>query len=429
MNCRESRDEHGAVAILVSIMTVILFGVAALVVDLGQARVLRRDAQAASDASALAAGNALYLAGTPTADIPGAIAAAKSFALQNYDVTDADWATCQDAAALPHRAPDTPCISFDDATAPTTARVVAPVRGVKMVFAPVLGANDVYVTAQAQASIRLGGEADCGLCVVGHDPHDFQNGDAYVSGGNVAVNGDVNIQNNGLVSTDGVISVEGNATGPLDGYTPDPLTGQPPVDDPLADYPLPSDFSSLTAKTDPCGAGATNGPGIYGAYNFPNGTCTLQPGLYVITGRWAFAGTSMLDATSGVTLYFTCGSTSVPSPCAAPGQDGGWLDAAGNGNINIVAPTSGPTAGLAIAYDRLNTRELQLSGNGSGTVSGTIYGLSATMRYDGNGCARTHQSLIIVGDLEFNGNPACLRSNYALSANVYVPPNGLHLSR
>ena len=59
-------------------MTVMLFGIAALVADLGQARVVRGEAQAASDASALAAGNALYLSGTQTADVPGAIVAART---------------------------------------------------------------------------------------------------------------------------------------------------------------------------------------------------------------------------------------------------------------------------------------------------------------------------------------------------------------
>ena len=66
--------------LLVAFMTVVFFAIAALVVDLGQARVMRREAQAASDASSLAGMNALYLAGTPTADMPGAIDAAKRFA-------------------------------------------------------------------------------------------------------------------------------------------------------------------------------------------------------------------------------------------------------------------------------------------------------------------------------------------------------------
>ena len=416
-------------AILVAVMTVVLFGIAALVADLGNARAVRGEAQAASDSSALAAGNALYLSGTQTADVPGAIAAAKSYALKNYGVETADWTSCTDPNALAHQDPATPCISFDDAVQPTKVRVVAPVRGVALAFAAIFGVTNVNISAEAQASIRLGGTSNCGLCVVGPGYHDFQNGDAFISGGDVSINGSVNIQNNGLVSTDGLISVEGTASGPLDGYTPDPLTGQEPVDDPLANYPLPSDFSTMTAKTDPCGPGVTNGPGIYGAHNFGNTPCVLQPGLYVITGQWDFSGLASLDATSGVTLYFACGSTNTVTPCNPPGQNGGSLDASGNGNIHIVAPSTGPTAGLAIAYDRLNIRELELSGNGTGTITGTIYALSGNLRYDGNGCSRSNQSLIVVGDLEFNGSPACMRSDYVMEKNVYVPPDNLHLSK
>ena len=51
------------------------------------------------------------------------------------------------------------------------------------------------------------------------------------------------------------------------------------------------------------------------------------------------------------------------------------------------------------------------------------------MRYDGNGCTNTNESLIVVGSLEFNGNNSCLQSTYTKSVNVYVPPDGLHLSR
>ena len=425
------RDEQGAVVLLVVTMSMIIFGIAALVVDLGQARVMRQEAQAASDASSLAGMNALYLAGTPTPDLPGAVTAAKDYAADNYGVTEADWDACVDPAPLAHLPdPSETCLSFDDATAPTQMRVIAPLKTIELNFAAALGFDTLQVSAVAQAKMRLGGQADCGLCVIGHDYHDFQNGDAFISGGDVSINGDVNIQNNGLVSTDGVISVEGSATGPLDGYTPDPLTGQEPVDDPLENYPMPAaPFGGLTAKTDPCGAGPTHGPGIYGAINFPNGTCVLQPGLYVVTGKWQFSGGAGLDATAGVTLYFTCGSTSAVTPCAAPGQAGGWLDGSGNGNLRITAPTSGDTKGLAIAYDRLNTSQFNLSGEGTSQVIGTIYGYSMKLRYDGNGCGTTNQALIVVKQLEFNGSPACLKSSYTLSSNVYVPPDQLRLSK
>lgn len=426
----DRRDEAGAVVLMVVVMSTILFTIAALVVDLGQARVLRQEAQAASDSSALAAMNAMYLSGTPVANITGpggAVEAAKEYAAANYGITDDDWASCDDPAPLSYQplAGVTDCISFDDDTQPTTARVIAPLQTVQFTFSTVFGADEVSVSAGAHATLDLGGVSDCGLCLVGGGPHDLQNGDATISGGDVAINGDVNIQNNGLVSTDGDITVEGEATGPLDGYTPDPLTNQPPIDDPLANYELPAPpFDGLTARTNPC----TDGPGIYGAFNFPNSTCTLQPGLYVVTGVWSFTGGAMLDATSGVTLYFACGTTTAVVPCAQPGQAGGALNDAGNGDVSITAPDSGPFQGLAIAYDRLNTSPINLSGNGSGTVIGTIYAYSANLRYDGNGCSLANQALIVVDSLEFNGDGSCLKSDYVHNKNVYVPPDGLHLS-
>jgi hypothetical protein len=97
--------------------------------------------------------------------------------------------------------------------------------------------------------------------------------------------------------------------------------------------------------------------------------------------------------------------------------------------VSVTAPTSGPWKGLAIVYDRFNKRDLNLSGNGSSLIVGTIYAMSGKLRYDGNGCAKTNQALIVVDQLEFNGSPACLRSDYTLSANVYVPPDQLHLSQ
>lgn len=413
---------------LVATMSLLFFSIAALIVDLGQARLMRREAQAASDSSALAAGNALYLAGTQTPDFTGAVAAAKSYASKNYRVTEADWLTCTDPAALDYKPSTTSCISFDDDHEPTSVRVVAPLRTTEFTFASMIGFSSVDISASAEASVRLSDVSDCALCVVGDGFHDLQNGDATITGGDVAINGDVNIQNNGLVSNDGVIRVEGVATGPLDGYTPDPLVNQPAIEDPLANAGMPT-ASGLTVKTDPCGTGTTHGPGIYGDFNFPGTSCVLQPGLYVVVGSWSLAGNSALDGSAGVTLFFTCGTTSAVTPCAYPGQAGGWLNASGNGNVTLTAPSSGPYDGLAIAYDRLNISRLLLSGNGSSTYSGTIYALSATMTYDGNSCSRTNDSLVIVDDLEFNGNNACLSLTYDGEKNMPVPPSGLHLSR
>src|SRR3954447_15226444 len=101
-----SRDsEEGAVAVLVGILAVVLFGLAALVVNLGLARDTRREAQNTADAAALAAANNLYLSGP--ADTTAAINAAKQSAADNYGTTTSEWASFPDPTPppLPRPAP------------------------------------------------------------------------------------------------------------------------------------------------------------------------------------------------------------------------------------------------------------------------------------------------------------------------------------
>jgi hypothetical protein len=196
---------------------------------------------------------------------------------------------------------------------------------------------------------------------------------------------------------------------------------------------LPPDMTGLNSKVDPCGAGATHGPGIYGSRNLRNDTCELQPGLYVIAGNsgtvWDLAGNASTRLTgSGVTLYFTCGTQTTPRPCN-PGEEGATMDASGNGFIAVTAPTAGQLQGLAIAFDRKNTATLRLTGNGSDNMTGTIYLAEGRLQMNGNGCSANYNALIVIKDLEMNGNPACLQSTYAQNQNVQIPPTALHLTR
>ena len=222
--------------------------------------------------------------------------------------------------------------------------------------------------------------------------------------------------------------MQGTASGPLENYTPDPLTGQAAVADPLVDFTLPPDMTGLTVKTDPC----TQGPGIYGSVDLRSRTCTLAPGLYVVAGssgtKWDLSGnvTTQLLGT-GVTIYMTCGTPSAVVACTS-GQQGATIDASGNASLGFTAPTSGPLAGLALAMDRNNSSTLRLAGNGASGMKGTIYMPKGTLQMNGNGCA-TIDSLIIVGDLTMNGNPACLKSGYLPSDNVEFAPGSMQLSQ
>lgn len=421
---RNHQDEHGAVALFVAILAVVLFGFAAIVVDLGSARMERRQAQSSADASALAGGNALYAAGSLIPNFTAAEAAVKAYATKNYGVTDAEWSACTDPARLSTKL-SSDCISFQVNASAAKVRVKMPERTLSTGFARAIGVNTVKVSALARATLKRGGASDCGLCILGSGMlHDIQNGNVVVNGNSIHFNGNVAVSNNGLVSTTGNITVEGTASGPLSSYSPDPSVGVPPITDPLADWLAAPDMSTLTVKSDPC----TQGPGKYGAKNFPNGLCTLSPGTYVVTGLWALSGNSSL-AGAGVTLYFTCGNPTTVRACASPGEAGGQMDFSGNGDLTITAPATGPLQGIAIWYDRLNNSELRLTGNGANVYSGTIYAPSSKYRFNGNGCSYPQTALIIVKTLELNGNNACLKATYTQGSNVQIPPGALHLDQ
>lgn len=421
---RSPRDERGAVLVLVAILAIVLFIVSALVVDLGMGRAERRTVQATADASALAGGNVLFAANPTTPDYNAARDAVKSYATQNLGLSNADWASCSDSTPLPISS-GTPCISFEVTASRARVRVVIPTRTVGTSFARVIGVNELAVSATARATIERDSSSDCGLCVLGSgSTHDIQNGDVTVTGADIHFNGNVNASANGLVATNGEITVEGTATGPSSSYQPAPATGVSAIADPLEDYYERPDMTGLTAGSDPC----TSGPGIYGDLTVNGGTCNLSPGLYVITGLWKMGGSGGTIAGTGVTLFFACGTTSSVTACAQGGEDGGTIDTGGNGVLSITAPTTGTYKGMALWFDRNNTEEAHLHGNGLGAFSGTIYGQSIELRMSGNGCSNTN-ALIIVKDLGFDGNPSCLTSTYVQGANVQLPPNNLHLDQ
>jgi Flp pilus assembly protein TadG len=422
------RRDDGAVAILTVVLTSLVFiGLCALVIDLGLARDTRRQAQNAADASALAAGNVLYMNMSGTAvNISGAISATKDYALRNYKVPLAAWTACSDASALTYHYPgDTNCISFDNDTRPTAVRVKVPTRDVSTPFAGIWGVTRVPVSAVAQIQLAPGGRAQCGLCITGRGPHNLQNGEINVSGANIAINGtlDANPQASIIDIAGGVINLEGST--PNQGtYDPAPLQHQPPIPDPLINMTMP-DFSGLAyhATRNSC----PGVPGIYDQLIACSSGTGMTPGLYVLTGQTEMHGNEVIVA-NGVTLYFLCGTPALPRPCLAPGL-GGSLLMTGNAILTITAPSAGQAnAGLAIVADRNNTATFSFRGNGAQTNSGTIYAASGTLDIRGNGAANNLNSLVVVKDFSFSGSNAALTSAYAQSANVAIDSGDLHLS-
>ncbi len=143
------RNERGAILVLAAVLMTALMGMAAIAVDLANARQQHRQSQGSADAAALAAAQ----------DLPrpvDVVATAKEYAAENHGVTSADWVGCQDPDPLPELpdlANSNTCISIDEAF--SRVRVMMPVRQVETYFARVLGVRTVDVRADATAEAKL----------------------------------------------------------------------------------------------------------------------------------------------------------------------------------------------------------------------------------------------------------------------------------
>ncbi len=308
------RDERGAVAIIVSLFTVfVLFGISALVVDLGFARDQKQASQISSDAAALAGANVLYRTGRSTGCsvspcFKQAVQAVEAYTAKNFpSVTSAMWSSCADAnkgyvytGTFDATYVQTNCVSFFDnsnganSTQPTKVRVVTPTVSNPTFFGAMTGVTQVPIATSARAKLQPGQSRSCGLCLLGSVINDIGNGDVSVTGASIHTNGSFSVGPQGGVDAlpaGQTITAVNGCTGPCSPAA----TYAPAITDPYAGVsydPAHHDAGFPTSSgSNPC----TAGPGMYTYnYTFPKTTCDLSPGLYVIDGTWQ--GTNKLAA-------------------------------------------------------------------------------------------------------------------------------------
>lgn len=419
---RKNRDEAGAIAILFAAGAVFLFVLAAIIVDLGMARDVRRDSQNAADSAALAAANRLYLTST-TPDLVAATQAAKDYAAANFGVTASDWnvGNCSDDDHLTVLAVGTQCISFDSATDPTTVRVRIPTEVVHTGLGTLADVDRIPVSAAAEVGVSAATTYKCALCFL--DTVDAGNADFTVTGGGIQVNGDITTGPNAYW-TAASIGATGTASGGV--FTP-PATQAANFTDPLAGLTLPA-MSGANRGTNINCNGAIQ-PGVYGTLNIANNrTCTLNPGHYVITGRWLLGNKSVLQG-SGVTLYFVCGTPATPAACGANVvSGGGWLDGK-NGTVTLTSGASG-FADYVILYDRNNPNDLGLQGNGGTSITGGVYVKRGDLDFNGNSCFGFAKGPIVAGGVKkANGNKSCVTVSDATDVTSGSQPGAIALSK
>lgn len=364
------REDEGAIAILVAVFALVMFGFAAIVVDLGDARSLRALAQDTADSAALAGASKLAEGGS----IAEADAAVRSYALDNMGTTSTAWATCsRPVPAGWSRPPDTSCIQFHDfAASADMVRVSLPSEKSVVGLGAMFGYQGISVSATTQAQVRDDDPiAGCGLCVLtgldtrgsvtvrGGDSFSARTGRVRTAG---ADNGFVEVQDGGSIT---FASTPNPGTGP---YSPDPVvTGSPA--DPFAGALMPSFPAPAPTNVVTCGSGPGQTPTLPAA-TYQNidvrGPCTAA-GTVAVTGHLHVFSSGSLSSAS-VTLYFACGNRSSPTACSA--QNGGRLTVDAGGDVTISGGTASPFTLLA---DPGNIRNNWLTVNGSVTLSAPLY--------------------------------------------------------
>jgi len=205
---------------------------------------------------------------------------------------------------------------------------------------------------------------------------------------------------NGGTATIDALSV--NVVGAISGgsgitTTQGTYVGISPIADPYASVVMPTpgscDYNNKTYKTT-----LTIDPGVYcnGIQLNAGAVVTMNPGVYFIDrGSLQMAGGATLQGT-GVTIIFT----------SSTGAN--YADATINGGatLAITAPTTGPTAGIAMFGDRNmpTSTTFKFNGGDTQTIGGAVYLPKGTLQYAGGNNANTNCTQVIGDTVSFVGN-------------------------
>src|SRR3982751_4619656 len=167
------------------------------------------------------------------------------------------------------------------------------------------------------------------------------------------------------------------------------------VPDPYADRSYPS-FSGCDKHNYQTSKDDTLSPGVYcgGMKLTSSAHVTLRSGIYYLDGgSLDMSGQSGLSGT-GVTLVFT-----------SSGSNYATASITGGASINLVAPSTGPTAGIAIFGDRSMPvgTTFKFAGGDSQAVGGAVYISKGAIQWAGNATANQPCTQIVADTVSMVG--------------------------
>jgi hypothetical protein len=421
------KRRRGQALIMTTLCLIPMFGLVGLAVDLGWMEFIKKSAQSAADAAAMASllqfQSTLYSTDF-TCGINGVICQGPTecstittgylhsgcaYAQLNgftSSPTGNQYVSSQSGVGVPPTAPGVNSSAYW-----VTVRVN---QTVPQLFSAVLGNSTGRVAARATAALNPARDCIYVMDPAGSDAIHMNGNASLISSCGVYVNSNNPTALNGVggvTLSASEIDIVGNYSfaGTLN---PDPpSTGVAVMADPLANLPAPTvpagcdNANTYQVNTN----GTVNlSPGVYcGGIYVKKGTANFTPGLYILKGGGlATQDSNSIITGSGVTIYNTYD----------PASPKAWINTYGPINIvansvaTLSAPTSGTYAGVLLMEDRRLTPTscggtICTDNWGGGSLSsftGIIYGRSSLMNFYGN-AAMSAYTVIVAYRLAMNG--------------------------
>ncbi len=432
------RNERGAVFIIVALAMPVIFGAAAVSVDMGQLLYVQAELRAAADAAALAAATSLD-------DEDNAKTLATTYAQANMPVSHHGEVLNTDDVVLGNWDDDgrefTAAGSPTNAVRVTVRRATANQNPVSLYFASVVGLSDqdVETEAIAYAESSGGGGTFCLWATEESEASAFLlNGTTSLDLGDCGIavsstDSDKALEAPGTVDIDaGSICVAGGSlqggSGTIDPSPTENCNDIP--DDPLADLATPTvedcDFNDYNFSDSDTTETVT--PGTYcGGLEISgsNNTITFEPGVYVLdSGGFKMSGSdNTLETGSGgiggVVFYNTSTEDSY-----------GDIDFSGSGTTgSLTAPTSGTYAGVLFHQDPSQESadsgiKFKLAGEIDVLLDGVIYVPDHQVEYSGTTDHSMRCTKIIGRTITYSGTTGSVDPDSCAADNVAIGDSG-----
>jgi hypothetical protein len=380
---------------MVTLSLPLMFGLMAMVVDIGWAYWRQEACKTAAQSAAEAAARAAQLASNLTCG-SGVTCQATTTACPSSPTTPPSnnlMNGCLYAQANGYTAGGNNSrqnVSYSAGTAGNPVSGVSPnywvrftvVEKIPALFTSMFGAQWQMVSANATAGVFAGVQGGC-VYVLGPGTAWTQSGGNFSTGCGVKINGAASMSGGNLTLGSNVYMDVGTTmtqSGGVISPAANMLQNQGSVTNPVSGVVAPTAGSCLPNPNVSSGTSTTIGAGTYcSGISISGGTGIVLSGIIDITGgSFTMSGGIVTTAAGGATLYF--------------GPSAGTISISG-GNLTLTAPTSGSTNGLAIWKDGTTASSASISGSNT-TISGIIDMPQTAMTYSG-GNSPVNQTIIV----------------------------------